>query len=63
LFWVLQETTSQPKLKQQPLPRGKKGKLKKMQKKYRHQDEEERRIAMELLAVQFSTIFQFFILF
>lgn len=32
-----------------PLPRGKKHKLKKMRKKYMDQDEEERRIALELL--------------
>jgi predicted ribosome quality control (RQC) complex YloA/Tae2 family protein len=48
------QTAEQPKegkvKKQLPLPRGKKGKLKRMQKKYRNQDEEERRIAMELLA-------------
>jgi hypothetical protein len=36
------------------LPRGKKGKLKKMKSKYADQDEEERKIKMELLAVIIS---------
>jgi hypothetical protein len=33
------------------LPRGKKSKIKKMKKKYRDQDDEERKIKMSLLAV------------
>ena len=34
-----------------PLPRGRKGKIKKMKKKYRDQDEEEKAVVMELLQV------------
>ena len=36
------------------LPRGKRGKLKKAKRKYRHQDEEERKLAMKLLGHKFD---------
>ena len=41
-----------PKEKQVPLPRGKKGKMKKIKEKYGDQDEEERKLALKLLGVR-----------
>jgi len=46
------ETSSNiPSKPKAQLPRGKKGKLKKMKEKYADQDEEDRQLAMEFLAV------------
>lgn len=43
-------------LKQQPAKRGQKGKLKKIKEKYKDQDEEERKLRMEILQVRYPNV-------